>query len=97
MTDHPVVSREQWIEARKELMAAEKELTGLRDRVSEQRRSLPWLEVEKDYVFVGPDGEVSLADLFDGRSQLIVEQIGDVHEAGRREDLDPVSETHPTA
>ena len=75
MTGHQVVSRSEWVDARKELMSAEKELTRLRDRVSEQRRSLPWVEVHKEYVFVGPGGEVSLGDLFDGRSQLIVQHF----------------------
>ena len=75
MQDRKTVSREEWIEARKELLVREKELTRLRDRLSEQRRELPWLEVEKDYVFQGPDGETSLTDLFDGRSQLIVQHF----------------------
>ena len=75
MHDARTVSREEWIEARKELLVREKELTRLRDRLSEQRRELPWLEVVKDYVFQGPDGEATLADLFDGRSQLIVQHF----------------------
>ena len=75
MQDAKTVSREEWIEARKKLLVREKELTRLRDRLSEQRRELPWLEVEKDYVFQGPGGEITLADLFDGRSQLIVQHF----------------------
>lgn len=75
MQDHKIASREEWIEARKELLAREKELTRLRDELSEQRRALPWLEVEKDYVFRGSDGAVALRDLFDGRSQLIVQHF----------------------
>ena len=69
---HPVVSKEQWIEARKALLAKEKELTRQRDEISRQRRELPWEKVEKNYVFDGPNGQESLADLFAGRSQLIV-------------------------
>jgi len=72
MTDHTVVSHEEWIAARKELLAKEKEFSRLRDALSEQRRSLPWEKVETPYVFGGPDGQETLADLFDGRSQLIV-------------------------
>jgi predicted dithiol-disulfide oxidoreductase (DUF899 family) len=72
MQDHAVVSREEWIEARKQLLAKEKELTRLRDRLSQQRRDLPWVRVDKDYVFDGPAGKVTLPDLFEGRSQLIV-------------------------
>ncbi len=71
--EHPkVVSQTEWLEARKQLLKKEKELTRLRDAVSRQRRELPWVKVEKDYVFDTPDGKKSLADLFDGRSQLIV-------------------------
>jgi predicted dithiol-disulfide oxidoreductase (DUF899 family) len=71
-TRHDVVSREQWIEARKALLAREKELTRQRDELAKQRRELPWEKVEKRYVFQGPKGSETLADLFDGRSQLIV-------------------------
>jgi predicted dithiol-disulfide oxidoreductase (DUF899 family) len=69
---HPIVSQEQWIEARKQHLAREKEFTRLRDELSAERRALPWVKVDKQYVFEGPEGEVSLADLFAGRSQLIV-------------------------
>ncbi len=72
LTDHPVVSRGEWLAARKKLLAEEKELTRRRDRLCAARRALPWMKVEKDYIFQGPRGPVSLADLFDGRSQLIV-------------------------
>ncbi len=72
MTKHEVVSEEQWIEARRALLAEEKAWTRERDRLSAKRRALPWVKVEKDYVFEGTNGPVSLADLFDGRSQLIV-------------------------
>jgi predicted dithiol-disulfide oxidoreductase (DUF899 family) len=69
---HQVVSREDWLAARRRLLAKEKELTRLRDRLSAARRALPWVKVEKAYVFDGPDGKETLADLFDGRSQLLV-------------------------
>jgi predicted dithiol-disulfide oxidoreductase (DUF899 family) len=72
MTDHPVVSRQEWLEARRRHLEHEKELTRARDRLLEERRSLPWVKVEKNYVFGTPDGPKGLADLFDGRSQLIV-------------------------
>jgi predicted dithiol-disulfide oxidoreductase (DUF899 family) len=71
--NHPrVVSEAEWLVARKDLLTREKELTRLRDEVSRHRRELPRVEIEKDYVFEGPDGKETLADLFDGRSQLIV-------------------------
>ena len=69
---HTVVSSEQWVAARKQLLAKEKDFTRLRDQLSEQRRNLPWEAVTMEYVFEGPDGKQSLADVFDGRSQLIV-------------------------
>jgi predicted dithiol-disulfide oxidoreductase (DUF899 family) len=67
-----VVSTEQWLVARKDLLTREKELTRLRDEVSRHRRELPWVNVDNAYVFDGPDGKETLANLFDGRSQLIV-------------------------
>jgi predicted dithiol-disulfide oxidoreductase (DUF899 family) len=67
-----VVSRDEWLVARKELLAKEKELTRQRDALNAERRRLPMVPVDKDYVFTGPDGQVGLLDLFDGRSQLIV-------------------------
>ncbi len=70
-----VVSREAWIKARKALLAKEKKLTRERDKLSAARRALPWEAVTKDYVFEGPDGKKSLSDLFDGRSQLIVDHF----------------------
>ena len=72
MTTPKIVSKQQWLEARKAHLAKEKELTRMRDELSRQRRELPMVKVDKDYVFDGPDGKQSLADLFDGRSQLIV-------------------------
>jgi predicted dithiol-disulfide oxidoreductase (DUF899 family) len=67
-----VVSSAEWLTARKELLKKEKEFTRLRDELSRQRRELPREKVEKQYVFAGPNGKETLADLFDGRSQLIV-------------------------
>ncbi len=67
-----VVPPAEWLAARKELLRKEKEFTRLRDELSRQRRALPWEKVEKNYVFDGPRGKESLADLFGGRSQLIV-------------------------
>ncbi|MFJ4466350.1 DUF899 domain-containing protein [Streptomyces sp. NPDC089424] len=73
MTELPeVVSREEWLRARKELLATEKELTRARDRVNARRRRLPMVRVDKRYTFEGPDGTVGLADLFEGRPQLVV-------------------------
>jgi predicted dithiol-disulfide oxidoreductase (DUF899 family) len=72
---HPIVSREQWLDARKALLAREKEFTRLRDRLSAERRELPWVRIEKPYLFDAPDGKVTLAALFDGRSQLIVKHF----------------------
>ena len=72
MPRHEVVSRQGWLKARKAHLAKEKELTRLRDRLSRERRELPWVRVEKEYLFEGPDGRRSLAELFEGRSQLIV-------------------------
>jgi predicted dithiol-disulfide oxidoreductase (DUF899 family) len=71
MQNH-VVSREEWLEARLELLAAEKEFTRQRDALTRRRMAMPWERVEKSYRFEGPSGALSLADLFDGRSQLIV-------------------------
>jgi predicted dithiol-disulfide oxidoreductase (DUF899 family) len=72
MTGHPVVSSEKWLAARKELLQMEKELTRQRDALGRLRRELPWVKVEKQYVFDTPDGKQTLAELFGGRSQLIV-------------------------
>jgi len=67
-----VVSRDEWLAARKALLSQEKEFTKARDEVSRRRRDLPWVKVDKNYVFDTPKGKRSLADLFEGRSQLIV-------------------------
>ncbi|WP_119304189.1 DUF899 domain-containing protein [Dongia deserti] len=72
---HRIVSRDQWLQERTAFLAKEKELTKLRDRLSEERRALPWVKVEKSYVFDTPDGKKTLADLFDGRSQLIIKHF----------------------
>jgi predicted dithiol-disulfide oxidoreductase (DUF899 family) len=69
---HEVVSREKWTEARKALLAKEKELTRERDELSRRRRELPWVKVDKRYVFEGPNGKETLSELFGGRNQLIV-------------------------
>jgi predicted dithiol-disulfide oxidoreductase (DUF899 family) len=70
-----VVSRDEWIAARKELLDKEKAFTRLRDQLSAERRALPWVKVEKSYVFDGPNGKETLADLFAGRSQLIIKHF----------------------
>jgi predicted dithiol-disulfide oxidoreductase (DUF899 family) len=72
MNHNPIVSRDEWLVVRKAHLAREKEFTRLRDQLSAERRALPWVKIEKNYVFDGPDGKETLADLFDGRSQLIV-------------------------
>jgi len=75
MQPHNIVSRAEWIEARKAHMAHEKEYTRARDRLSEERRALPWVKVDKNYVFDSRDGKKTLADLFKGRSQLVVQHF----------------------
>jgi len=70
--DHAVVSQTEWLAARKALLAKEKEFSKARDQLSAARRDLPWVKVEKNYVFDGPNGKETLAELFGGRSQLIV-------------------------
>jgi len=72
MENHKVVSREEWLVARKEYLAKEKEFTRLRDQLSQQRRDLPWVKVDKEYIFNGPNGKETLSELFAGRSQLLV-------------------------
>jgi predicted dithiol-disulfide oxidoreductase (DUF899 family) len=69
---HQIVSEDKWISARKQLLLKEKELTRMQDEVNQLRRELPWVRVEKSYVFDTPNGRQSLAQLFDGRSQLVV-------------------------
>jgi predicted dithiol-disulfide oxidoreductase (DUF899 family) len=72
LQQHKVVSPAEWLAARKQFLTKEKEFTQLRDELSRQRRELPWEQVEKNYVFDGSSGKVTLADLFDKRGQLIV-------------------------
>lgn len=69
---HNIVSQSEWLAARKALLAREKEFTKARDQLSAARRALPWVKVEKNYVFEGPNGRETLSELFAGRSQLIV-------------------------
>jgi len=84
MTDHEVVSQEEWTAARNELLAREKEHTRLGDELARQRRELPWIRVEKEYRFESEEGTKTLAELFGGRSQLLVYHFmfGPPYEAG---------------
>lgn len=75
LAEHEVVSRADWLVARRDLLKREKELTRLRDQLSAERRALPWVKVEKEYVFDAPEGETTLADLFAGRSQLFIKHF----------------------
>jgi predicted dithiol-disulfide oxidoreductase (DUF899 family) len=70
--EHKIVSPEEWLAARNQFLTQEKEFTRLRDQLSRERRELPWVKVEKNYVFDGPGGKITLAELFEGRSQLVV-------------------------
>lgn len=84
MIDHQTGTRQEWLAARLELLAAEKELTRRSDEVARQRQDLPWVRVDKEYRFATDDGDASLADLFAGRSQLLVYHFmfGPEYEAG---------------
>ncbi len=84
MTDHKVGTREEWLAARDQLLAREKEHTRLGDELAQARRELPWVPVEKEYRFDTDDGEETLAELFDGHSQLLVYHFmfGPTYEAG---------------
>jgi predicted dithiol-disulfide oxidoreductase (DUF899 family) len=84
MTDHPIATHDEWLAARDELLEREKEHTRLGDELAKQRRELPWVRVDKDYRFETDDGEKSLVELFDGRSQLLVYHFmfGPTYEAG---------------
>jgi predicted dithiol-disulfide oxidoreductase (DUF899 family) len=84
MTDHKVGTREEWLAARESLLAREKELTRRNDELARERRELPWVPVDKEYSFDTEDGTKSLADLFAGRSQLVVYNFmfGPDYEAG---------------
>lgn len=75
IANHPVVSRQQWVAERRKLLAREKELTRLRDQIGRERRALPWVRIEKAYVFDAPEGRRPLADLFEGRRQLLVQHF----------------------
>jgi predicted dithiol-disulfide oxidoreductase (DUF899 family) len=88
MTDHKIVSREEWQAARDELLKREKQHTQMGDELARQRRELPWVTVEKDYRFDTDDGPRTLAGLFDGRSQLLIYHFmfGPAYQAG-----DPVN------
>jgi predicted dithiol-disulfide oxidoreductase (DUF899 family) len=81
---HPVASREEWLAARKKLLTAEKELTRRSDELARQRQALPWVRIDKDYRFETEAGSASLADLFQGRSQLLIYHFmfGPDYEAG---------------
>jgi Bacterial protein of unknown function (DUF899) len=70
--NHPIVSQDEWLAARARLVAKEKELTRQRDQLSEERRALPWVKMEREYVFDGPNGRETLSQLFQGRSQLLI-------------------------
>lgn len=72
MTTHEVVSKDEWVEARKRLLAKEKEFAHMREQLSAERRALPWVRIEKDYTFDGPNGQETLAQLFGDRSQLVI-------------------------
>ena len=72
---HPVVAKEQWVAARKALLVREKELTRLRDQVARERRALPWVHINKNYVFDTTEGRRTLAELFEGRSQLLMQHF----------------------
>ncbi len=72
MQSHPVVSKDDWLMARIKLLQKEKAFTQQRDQLSRERRELPWVKIEKDYVFDTPNGKETLSDLFDGQSQLLV-------------------------
>jgi predicted dithiol-disulfide oxidoreductase (DUF899 family) len=84
METHRIVSHDEWIDARVKFLAREKAFTRMRDELSAARQALPWEPVDKEYVFDGPDGTETLADLFDGRSQLVVYHFmfGPTWEAG---------------
>ena len=75
MQPHRIVSRAEWLDERLKLLEREKALTRQRDQVNQQRRDLPWVRIEKEYVFDAREGKVTLADLFDGRSQLFVKHF----------------------
>jgi predicted dithiol-disulfide oxidoreductase (DUF899 family) len=72
---HAVTSREDWLSARNRLLASEKAMTRARDALSDEQRALPWVRIDKEYLFTGPDGPISLPDLFQGRNQLFTKNF----------------------
>lgn len=80
---HEIVSRDEWVAARRALLAKEKAMTRARDELSAERHALPWVKIDKPYYFDGPNGKMSLVDLFDGRSQLFIKHFmmgpGQIH------------------
>ena len=87
---HAVVSRDQWTEARRALLEREKELTRLGDQIARERRALPWVRVEKDYVFDTPDGPRALADLFEAR--VTAADDGALYRDGVRQHTPPIQD-----
>jgi hypothetical protein len=83
MMQHEIVTRDEWVAARRALLAKEKAMTRARDELSAERRELPWVRIDKQYFFDGPEGRLSLSDLFQGRSQLFIKHFmmgpGQVH------------------
>ncbi|MPZ40511.1 MAG: DUF899 domain-containing protein [Rhizobiales bacterium] len=73
--NHRVVSRDEWVAERKTLLGREKELTRLKDQIASERRALPWVRIDKNYVFDAPEGRRTLAELFEGRRQLLVQHF----------------------
>ena len=98
MEPHRIVSREEWLAARKAHLKNEKALTRMRDLVSAERRALPWVKVEKDYVFDTPQGPRRLADFFDGRRQLVMQHfmLGEGWEQGCKSCSYMADHTDPT-
>ena len=74
LANHPIVSRQDWLAERLKLLARERELTRLGDQIARERRALPWVRLEKNYLFDTPQGRRPLADLFDGHRQLVMQR-----------------------
>jgi predicted dithiol-disulfide oxidoreductase (DUF899 family) len=72
LPEHEIVSAEEWLVARRDLLSNEKQLTRLRDKLAAERRALPWVKINKEYLFEASEGKVTLADLFAGRNQLVI-------------------------
>jgi predicted dithiol-disulfide oxidoreductase (DUF899 family) len=75
LASHPIVSRSGWLKARNALLAKEKAFTGMRDQLNSEQRALPWVRIEKEYVFDASSGKITLAQLFNGRSQLFIKHF----------------------